>query len=52
MDALLCRNVKMHTLRRYYLGPQTKHGLVLGYGAVDLPEMRRGLSLLCQSLPI
>jgi uncharacterized Zn-finger protein len=42
VDALQCRNVKICTLSRYYLGPQTRHAPVLGYGAVDLPEMCRG----------
>jgi GntR family transcriptional regulator / MocR family aminotransferase len=45
-DALLRQQVKMHTLSRYFLGPQTKTGLVFGYGTVDLPEIRRGLSVL------
>jgi GntR family transcriptional regulator/MocR family aminotransferase len=48
--ALQPRNVKIHTLSRYYLGPQTRHGLVFGYGAVDLPEIRRGLALLRRAL--
>ena len=51
VDRLQRRNVKVHTLRRYYLGPQTEAGLVFGYGAVDLAEMRRGLALLRQALP-
>jgi GntR family transcriptional regulator/MocR family aminotransferase len=45
-EALLQQQVKVHTLSRYFLGPQTKTGLVFGYGTVDLPEIRRGLSLL------
>jgi GntR family transcriptional regulator/MocR family aminotransferase len=45
-EALLRQQVKMHTLSRYFLGPQTKRGLVFGYGTVDLPEIRRGLSVL------
>jgi GntR family transcriptional regulator/MocR family aminotransferase len=45
-EALLQQQVKMHTLSRYFLGPQTKRGLVFGYGTVDLPEIRRGLSVL------
>jgi GntR family transcriptional regulator/MocR family aminotransferase len=51
VDRLQRRNVKVHTLRRYYMGPQTEAGLVFGYGAVDLAEMRRGLALLRQALP-
>jgi GntR family transcriptional regulator / MocR family aminotransferase len=40
---LLQRNVKMHSLGRYYLGPQAQRGLVLGYGAVGLAEIARGV---------
>jgi GntR family transcriptional regulator/MocR family aminotransferase len=43
---LLQHNVKIHAFSRYYLGPQTKSGLIFGYGAVDLPEMRLGLAAL------
>lgn len=46
----LQQQVKIHTLSRYYLGPQTRVGLVFGYGTVDLPEMRRGVSLLRKAL--
>jgi GntR family transcriptional regulator/MocR family aminotransferase len=43
-------NVKMHAFSRYYLGRQTRAGLIFGYGAVDLPEMSRGLSALRNAL--
>jgi GntR family transcriptional regulator/MocR family aminotransferase len=43
-------NVKMHAFSRYYLGPRTRAGLIFGYGAVDLPEMSRGLSALRNAL--
>jgi len=45
-EALARNNVKLHTFSRYYLGPQTQTGLIFGYGAVDLPQMKQGLSLL------
>jgi GntR family transcriptional regulator / MocR family aminotransferase len=45
-EALLQQQVRIHTLGRYFLGPQTQSGLVFGYGTVDLPEIRRGLSAL------
>jgi GntR family transcriptional regulator / MocR family aminotransferase len=48
--ALLQQQVKIHTLSRYYLGPQSQVGLVFGYGTVDLPEIRRGVSVLRQAL--
>src|SRR5580698_10552834 len=43
---LLQHNVKIHAFSRYYLGPQTRAGLIFGYGAADLPEMRQGLAAL------
>jgi len=45
-ETALRHNVKIHTFSRYYLGPRIREGLVFGYGAVDLPEISRGLSLL------
>jgi GntR family transcriptional regulator / MocR family aminotransferase len=45
-DELLEHNVKIHALSRYFLGPQTRAGLVFGYGTVDLPDIRRGVSVL------
>lgn len=45
-ERLLRHNVKMHAFTRYYLGPQTRAGLIFGYGAVDLPEISRGLAAL------
>jgi GntR family transcriptional regulator/MocR family aminotransferase len=47
---LLRQNVKIHTLSRYYLGPGARDGLIFGYGAVDVPEMNHGLSLLRRTL--
>lgn len=49
-EALLRKNVKIHTLDRYYLGPSAKAGLVFGYGTADLSELSRGLSLLREAL--
>jgi len=45
-EELLRQQVKIHTLSRYFLGPQTKTGFVFGYGTTDLPEIRRGVSAL------
>jgi GntR family transcriptional regulator/MocR family aminotransferase len=47
---LLESNVRIHSLDRYYLGPATRHGIVLGYGVVDAPEIEHGLSLLHKTL--
>jgi GntR family transcriptional regulator / MocR family aminotransferase len=49
-DTLGQANVCVHTLQRYYLGPQTHNGFVLGYGVADLAELRQGLSLLRKAL--
>jgi GntR family transcriptional regulator/MocR family aminotransferase len=49
-EVLLRRNVKIHSLSRYFLGPQTWKGLIFGYAAVDAAEIRRGLSLLRKAL--
>jgi GntR family transcriptional regulator / MocR family aminotransferase len=43
-------NVTIHTLSRYYLGSQTRAGLIFGYGAVGITEMNRGLSALRKAL--
>jgi GntR family transcriptional regulator/MocR family aminotransferase len=49
-EVLLKNNVKIHSFARYFLGPQTRAGLIFGYGSVDLPEMNRGLSALRNAL--
>jgi GntR family transcriptional regulator / MocR family aminotransferase len=49
-DALARQQIKIHTLSRYYLGPQRQFGLVFGYGTVDMPEIRRGISLLRKAI--
>jgi len=45
-EALLRKNVRMHTFSRYFLGPKTKRGLIFGYGTADSAQIRRGLLLL------
>jgi GntR family transcriptional regulator / MocR family aminotransferase len=49
-EVLLQDNVKIHSFSRYFLGAQTRAGLIFGYGSVDLPEMNRGLSALRNAL--
>jgi GntR family transcriptional regulator/MocR family aminotransferase len=46
VQALAGRSVKIHTLGRYHLRQSPHSGLVFGYGAVDLPEIERGLAEL------
>jgi GntR family transcriptional regulator / MocR family aminotransferase len=44
--AAAARGVGVHTLERYFAGPPTVSGLVLGYGATPLTQVRRAASLL------
>jgi GntR family transcriptional regulator / MocR family aminotransferase len=43
---LAARSVKIHTLERYHLEQPKRAGLIFGYGAVDLPQIARGLAEL------
>jgi GntR family transcriptional regulator/MocR family aminotransferase len=43
---LLQANVKLHGFGRYFLGRETRAGLVFGFGCVDLAMIDRGLSAL------
>jgi GntR family transcriptional regulator / MocR family aminotransferase len=49
-ELLLRRNVKIHTLSRYFLGEQTSKGLIFGFGTVDAAEIRKGIGLLGKTL--
>jgi GntR family transcriptional regulator/MocR family aminotransferase len=42
-EALRRQNVRMHTFARYFLGSQTRRGLIFGYGTADSAQIRRGL---------
>ena len=44
-----CRG-EHHSGERLTSGPETKYGLVFGYGAVDLSQIRKGLGQLRRSL--
>jgi GntR family transcriptional regulator / MocR family aminotransferase len=44
--AALARGVKVHTLRRYYAGPVTAQGLVLGYGGLSPAEVAAAAAVL------
>jgi GntR family transcriptional regulator/MocR family aminotransferase len=46
----LQEDVKLHTISRYYLGPQTRQGLIFGYGTVGLSEIASGISRLRDAL--
>jgi GntR family transcriptional regulator / MocR family aminotransferase len=43
---LLQHHVRIHSFERYFLGAQTRTGLIFGFGTVDLPDIRRGLTQL------
>jgi GntR family transcriptional regulator/MocR family aminotransferase len=49
-DVLLRADVRLHTLRRYYVGPPDRTGIVLGFGAADVGAIRRGLGALRAAL--
>jgi GntR family transcriptional regulator/MocR family aminotransferase len=49
-QALLRRNLKIHTLSRYFVGQQSWKGLIFGYGTVDVPAIRKGVSLIRAAL--
>jgi GntR family transcriptional regulator / MocR family aminotransferase len=44
--AALARGVKVHTLRRYYAGPGTAQGLVLGYGGLPPAKVAAAATVL------
>ena len=49
-EALQTYNVKIHTVKRYYLNQQGRQGLIFGYGAVGLPEIAQGVAALRKML--
>jgi GntR family transcriptional regulator / MocR family aminotransferase len=44
------RGVAVATLDRYFAGPVTRNGLVLGYGGARLPDVTRGCEILAEVL--
>jgi GntR family transcriptional regulator/MocR family aminotransferase len=51
-ERLADQGLQMHTLRRYYLGTPGPAGLIVGYGAVDVADIRRGLGALRAALEV
>jgi len=45
-EKLARNNIQLHTFSRYYLGPQTRQGLIFGLGAPHPADLRRALSAL------
>ena len=48
--AAAARGVAVMTLRRYFSGPPSRYGLVLGYGAANLGDVVRGCEVLAEIL--
>jgi GntR family transcriptional regulator / MocR family aminotransferase len=50
LAAAAARGVDVASLDRYFAGPASRHGLVLGYGAADLAGVSRGCQVLAEIL--
>jgi GntR family transcriptional regulator/MocR family aminotransferase len=48
----LRRGVSVATLDRYFAGPVTLEGLILGYGATSLPQLRKAAAILRDVLTV
>jgi GntR family transcriptional regulator/MocR family aminotransferase len=54
IEAAAARGVAVYSLDKYFAGPPTMSGLILGYGTATLPQVRRAaaeLATLLTSLP-
>jgi GntR family transcriptional regulator/MocR family aminotransferase len=40
------QRIQLHSLSRYYVRPPTRAGLVFGFGAADVPRLKKGLAAL------
>ena len=47
---LATQQIMLHSLERYFCGPGSVEGLVLGYGAADIQQIRKGLGALRKAL--
>ncbi len=50
VEAAAARGVAVYPLDRYFAGPPTISGLILGYGTATLPQVRRAAAELGQLL--
>jgi GntR family transcriptional regulator/MocR family aminotransferase len=50
VDAAAARGVAIYPLDRYFAGPPTMNGVILGYGNATLPQVRRAAAELAQLL--
>jgi len=44
------KNIKIHSLSRYFLGRKTMRGLVFGYGAVDVDQIVEGVKTVKKAI--
>jgi GntR family transcriptional regulator/MocR family aminotransferase len=54
IEAAAARGVAVYPLDKYFAGPPTMSGLILGYGTATLPQVRRAaveLATLLTNLP-
>jgi GntR family transcriptional regulator / MocR family aminotransferase len=50
IEAAAVRGVAVYSLDKYFAGPPTMSGLILGYGTATLPQIRRAAAELAQLL--
>jgi GntR family transcriptional regulator / MocR family aminotransferase len=50
IDAAAERGIAVYSLDRYFAGPPTVNGLVIGYGTATLPQIRRAAAELAALL--
>jgi GntR family transcriptional regulator/MocR family aminotransferase len=50
VDAAAARGVAIYPLDRYFAGPPTMSGVILGYGTATLPQVRRAAAELAELL--
>jgi GntR family transcriptional regulator/MocR family aminotransferase len=50
IEAAAARGVTVYPLTRYFAGPPTVNGLILGYGTATLPQIRRAATELADLL--
>ncbi|HVI04815.1 MAG TPA: PLP-dependent aminotransferase family protein, partial [Sphingomicrobium sp.] len=51
-DALARRDIHIHALERYYLGPVTREGFVLGYASADVGKLSTAMAALAEEIGV
>ena len=52
VEAAAARGIAVYSLERYFAGKPTMNGLILGYGSVTLPRLRRAAAELARLLDV